>query len=145
MERDGKVGVHLDGFSGGEVSRLEVMEGPTGRRRRTKAERARIAAESLVPGASVTEVARRHGTTRWQVYDWRKRLRTGQLIVPERVAALPMFAELVVEGTAAELPAEMGITTGVEIVVSDVVIRASAGVDEELLMRVIRAVWAAAS
>lgn len=37
------MGVHLDGFSGSEVSRLEVMEGPTGRRRRTKAERARIA------------------------------------------------------------------------------------------------------
>lgn len=145
MERNGKVGVHLDGFSGSEVSRLEVMEGPTGRRRRTKAERARIAAESLVPGASVTEVARRHGTTRWQVYDWRKRLRTGQLIVPERVAALPMFAKLVVEGTAAELPAEMGITTGVEIVVGEVVIRASAGVDEELLTRAIRAVRAAAS
>ena len=52
--------------------------------------RARVAAESLVPGASVTDVARQHGTTRWQVYDWRKRLRTGQLIVPERVAALPM-------------------------------------------------------
>lgn len=145
MERDGKVGVHLGGFSGSEVSRLEVMEGPTGRRRRTKAERARIAAESLVPGASVTEVARRHGTTRWQVYDWRKRLRTGQLIVPERVAALPMFAELVVEGTAAELPAEMGVTGGVEIVVGEVVIRASAGVDEELLTRAIRAVRAAAS
>jgi transposase len=79
LERDGKVGVHLDGSTGGGVSRLEVIEGPTGRRRRTKAERARIAAESLVPGVSVADVARRHGTTRWQVYDWRKKLRTGQL------------------------------------------------------------------
>jgi transposase len=94
LERDGKVGVHLDGSTGGGVSRLEVIEGPSGRRWRTKAERARIAAESLVPGASVADVARRHGTTRWQVYDWRKKLRTGQLVVPESVAALPMFAEL---------------------------------------------------
>jgi transposase len=78
----------LDGSTGGDVSRLEVIEGPTGRRRRTKAERARIAAESLVPGASVTNVARRHGTTRWRVYDWRKKLRTGQLVVPESVVAL---------------------------------------------------------
>lgn len=145
LKRDGKLDVHLGGPRDGGVSRLEVIEGPSGRRRRTKLEQARIAAESLVPGASVTDVARRHGTTRWQVYDWRKRLRTGQLIVPERVAALPMFAELVVEGTAAELPAEMGITTGVEIVVGEVVIRASAGVDEELLTRAIRAVRAAAS
>ena len=45
MERDGKVGVHLDGPGDGRVSRLEVIEGPSGRRRRTKAERARVAAE----------------------------------------------------------------------------------------------------
>ncbi|MBM1223052.1 transposase [Ponticoccus sp. SC2-23] len=139
------MGVHLDGSSGGEVSRLEVIEGPTGRRRRMKAERARIAAESLVPGASVADVARRHGTTRWQVYDWRKKLRTGQLVVPESVAALPMFAELVVEGAAAEMPAETEVTTGVEIVVGDVVIRVGADADEVLLTRSIRAVRAAAS
>ena len=145
MERDGKVGVHLDGSTGGGVSRLEVIEGPTGRRRRTKAERARIAAESLVPGASVADVARRHGTTRWQVYDWRKKLRTGQLVVPESVAALPMFAELVVEGAAAEAPAATEATSGVEIVVGDVVIRAGAGADEGLLTRAIRAARAAAS
>ena len=138
------MGVHLDGSSGGDVSRLEVIEGPTGRRRRTKAERARIAAESLVPGASVTDVARRHGTTRWQVYDWRKKLRDGQLVVPESVAALPMFAELVVEGAAAEMPAETEASTGVEIVVGDVVIRVGADTDEVLLTRSIRAARAAA-
>ena len=143
LERDGKVGVHLDGSSGGGVSRLEVIEGPTGRRRRTKAERARIAAESLMPGVSVTDVARRHGTTRWQVYDWRKKLRTGQLFVPESVAALPMFAELVVEGAAAEMPAKTEVSTGVEIVVGDVVIRVGADADEVLLTRSIRAARAA--
>jgi transposase len=147
LERDGKVGVHLDGSSGGGVSRLEVIEGPTGRRRRTNAERARIAAESLVPGASVTDLAQRHGTTRWQIYDWRKKLRTGQLVVPERVAALPMFAELVVEGAAAqaEMPTEAVVAAGVEIVGGDVVIRVGADVDEVLLTRSIRAVRAAAS
>jgi transposase len=139
------MGGHLDGLSDGGVSRLEVIEGPTGRRRRTKAERARIAAESLVPGASVTDVARRHGTTRWQVYDWRKKLRTGQLVVPESVAALPMFAELVVEGAAAEMPVETEVSAVVEIVVGDVVIRVSADADEVLLTRSIRAVRAAAS
>ncbi|MDR5655526.1 IS66-like element accessory protein TnpA [Ruixingdingia sedimenti] len=135
----------MDGSSGGDVSRLEVIEGPTGRRRRTKAERARIAAESLVPGASVTDVARRHGTTRWQVYDWRKKLRTGQFVVPESVVALPMFAELIAEGAAAEMPAETAVTTGLEIVVGDVVIRVGSDTDEVLLTRVIRAARAAAS
>ena len=136
------MGVHLDGSVGGGVSRLEVIEGPSGRRRRTKAERARIAAESLMPGVSVADVARRHGTTRWQVYDWRKKLRSGQLVVPESVAALPMFAELVVEGAAGEAPpAPSGVE--VEIVGGDVVIRTGSGADEGLLTRAIRAARAA--
>jgi transposase len=144
LERDGKVGAHLDGSWGGGVSRLEVIEGPTGRRRRTKAERARIAAESLVSGVSVADVARRHGTTRWQVYDWRKKLLTGQLVVPESMSALPMFAELVVEGSAGEAPpAPSGVE--VEIVVCDVVIRAGSGADEGQLTRAIRAARAATS
>jgi transposase len=144
MDRDGKEGVHLDGSIGVGVSQLEVIEGPTGRRRRTRAERARIAAESLMPGASVADVARRHSTTRWQVYDWRRKLRTGQLVVPESVAALPMFAELVVEGAVAETPSARA-TSEVEIVVGDIVIRAGAGADEAQLTRAIRAARAAAS
>jgi transposase len=144
LERDGKEGVHLDGSIDVGVSRLEVIEGPSGRRRRTKAERARIAAESLVLGVSVADVARRHGTTRWQVYDWRKKLRTGQLVLPESVATLPMFAELVVEGAAAEAPPEPA-SSEVEIVVGDVVIRAGAGADEGQLTRAIRAARAAVS
>jgi transposase len=97
-----------------------------------------------MPGASVADIARRHGTTRWQVYDWRKKLRTGQLVVPESVATLPMFAELVVEGAAAEAP-PVRAPSEVEIVVGDVVIRAGAGADEAQLTRAIRAARAAAS
>ena len=144
MERDGKVGVHLDGSTGGGVSRLEVIEGPTGRRRRTKAERARIAAESLMPGVKVADVARRYGTTRWQVYDWRRKLHAGQLTVPESVAGLPMFAELVVDDTAAEAPMSQ-TAAALEIVVGDVVIRANTDADEGQLTRAIRAARAAAS
>ena len=144
MERDGKVGVHLDGSIGGGVSRLEVIEGPTGRRRRTKAERARIAAESLVPGVKVADVARRHGTTRWQVYDWRRKLRAGQLTVPDSVAGLPMFAELVVEAPAAEAPASQTLPA-LEIVIGDVVIRAWTDADEGLLTRAIQAARASMS
>jgi len=141
LDRDGKEGVHLGGSTGVGVSRLEVIEGPTGRRRRTKAVRARIAAESLVPGAKVADVARRYGTTRWQVYDWRRKLRMGELVVPASVAALPMFAELVV---AAEAPLAAA-TSGVEIVVGDVVIRAGAAADEGQLTRAIRAARSAMS
>ena len=144
LARDGKMGVHLDGSTVFEVSRLDVIEGPSGRRRRNKAERARIAAESMMPGVTVADVARQYGTTRWQVYDWRKKLRTGQLVVPENIAALPAFAELVVE-----LPPNDASPSGslhdIEIVVGDVVIRAGSGADEGQLTRAIRAARAAAS
>ena len=144
LERDGKMGVHLDGSMGVGVSRLEVIEGPSGRRRRTKAERARIAAESMMPGVTVADIARRHGTTRWQIYDWRKQLRQGNLVVPESVASLPVFAELVVDDSAAAAPAA-ATRSDIEIVVGDVMIRAGAGADEGQLMRAIRAARAAAS
>ncbi len=144
MERDGKMGVHLDGSTGFGVSRLEVIEGPSGRRQRTKAQRARIAAESMMPGMKVADVARKHGTTRWQIYDWRKQMRKGNLVVPESVAALPMFAELVIEDITTDA-SSLGGRSDLEIVVGDVVIRVGVGADEGQLTRAIRAARAAVS
>ena len=144
MERDGKMGVQLDGSMGVGVSRLEVIDGPSGRRQRTKAERARIAAESMMPGVTVADIARKHGTTRWQIYDWRKQLRKGNLVLPESVASLPVFAELVVDDSSAEAAASV-TRSDLEIVVGDVVIRAGADADEGQLTRAIRAARAAAS
>lgn len=138
MERDGKLDVQFYGPISVGVSRREVIEGPTGRGRRTKAERARIAVESLIPGTTVTDVAQRHEPTRWQVYDWRKKLRLGKLVVPESMTALPMFAELVAEDNPLNAPSGCS-PSDVEIVVGDVVIRAGAGADERQLTRAIRA------
>ena len=97
-----------------------------------------------MPGVTVADVARRHGTTRWQIYDWRKQIRKGNLVVPESVAALPIFAELVVDDSAADAPSARGASE-VEIVIGDIVIRAGAGADEGQLTRAIRAARAAAS
>jgi transposase len=134
MGRDGKMGVHLDVSGNGSAGRLEVIEGPTGRRKRTRAEKARIVAESLMPGARVAEVARKYGATRWQVYDWRKRLRRQErLALPERAGAAPAFAAVVV----VDAP-QRSATACIEIVVGDVVIRAEPGVDDEHLSRIIR-------
>lgn len=137
MERDGKMGVQLDGSRGVAVSPLAVIEGPSGRRRRTKADRARIAAESMMLGVRVADVARKHGTTRWQIYDWRKQIRKGNLVLPESVATLAMFAELTVNDSAVDA-ATARPASDLEIVVGDIVIRAGADADEAQLTRVSR-------
>jgi transposase len=138
MERDGKKGVQFDVPINGFAGRLEVIEGPTGRRQRTQAEKARIVAESLMPGVRVSEVARKYGATRWQIYDWRKRLRReGRL--PESESAASAFAAVVVE----EAPQRHYAAACIEIVVGDVVIRAEPGVDDEHLSRIIRIARAA--
>ncbi|MEK9281108.1 transposase [Bradyrhizobium sp. ISRA442] len=138
MGLDSKKDVHLDGPSAGSVSRLEVLEGPSGRRVRSEAERARIVAESLLPGAQVSEVARKHGATRWQIYDWRRRFRQRGMLPPCE-ASPPTFAPLVVERVLEELPAP---AIKLEIAIGDVVLRTDTAIDGEQLSRVIRAVRA---
>ena len=127
MISDGKMDVQLDVSKASRVSRLEVIEGPTGRRNRSAVEKAKIAAESLMPGAQVATVARKHGVTRWQVYDWRRRLQRGRLSLPDSMAA--MFAPLVVDGLPKTLATVPPALAKLEIMVGDVVIRTEVEVD----------------
>ena len=127
MGVDGKMDVQLDVSKASRVSRLEVIEGPTGRRNRSAAEKAKIAAESLVPGAEVATVARKHGVTRWQVYDWRRRLQRGRLSLPDSLAA--MFAPLVVDEMPKPRAAVQPALAKLEILVGDVVIRTEVEID----------------
>ncbi|WP_346659619.1 transposase [Bradyrhizobium sp. 146] len=57
-----------------------------------------IVAESLEPGAVVTDIARRHGCRPQQVHDWRRRARLGQLVLPAAAGALS-FVPLVSESS----------------------------------------------
>ena len=127
MIADGKMDAQLDVSKGIRVSRLEVIEGPTGRRNRSAAEKAKIAAESLVPGAEVATVARQHGVTRWQVYDWRRRLQQGRLSLPDSLAAT--FAPLMLDELPKTLASAVPVLVKLEIMVSDVVIRAEVEVE----------------
>lgn len=67
--------------------RIEVYAGAG--RKRWPDDKAQIAAESLEPGAVVTDVARRHGCRPQQVHDWRRRARLGQLVLPASADTLP--------------------------------------------------------
>src|SRR3546814_14777313 len=80
MGRDGKMDVHLGVCHDGYVGRLDVIEGPSGRRQRSDEDKARIVAERLTAGVRVAAVARRHGLTRWPVYDDRKRVVQGKSV-----------------------------------------------------------------
>ena len=55
-----------------EIHRIEVITGAGGRRRWTTDDKSRILAETLAPGAVVSEVARRHGLTPQQLFGWRR-------------------------------------------------------------------------
>ncbi|WP_293813296.1 transposase [uncultured Bosea sp.] len=141
MEADGKMDVHLDVPTPGYIGRLEVLEGPTGRQVRSASEKARIAAESLMPGSQVTAVAREHGVTRWQVYDWRRRLRQGELVLPEKQA--PLFAPVLVEDVASSRRSRRppkSAPAKVEIEIDGMVIRTAVEIDRlEQVIRVVRA------
>lgn len=134
---------YLDGSTDGFSGRVEVIEG-RGRRLRSEEERARIAAESMMPGAKVADVARRHDVTRWQVYDWRRKLSTGKLAVPALAMSEAPFAALVVETAPPPANAPVRKSGGrIELVVDGISIRIGADVDEARLSGVIRAVRAA--
>jgi transposase-like protein len=61
------------------VTTVTVLSGPERRRRWTTAEKLRIVEQSLAPGASVVEVARRHDVHRNLITVWRRQARTGVL------------------------------------------------------------------
>lgn len=98
----------------------------------------------MMPGLKLVDVARKHGTTRWPIYDWHRQIREGNLVLPDSIAALPMFAELMVDDSAMDAPTARA-ASGLEIVVGDVLIRAGTDADEGHLTRVIRAARAAIS
>ena len=72
----------------GEVRRFEVITGAIGRRRWSSDDRAQILEETLVPGAIVSEVARRHGLTPQQLFTWRRAARKAGEALPAFVPAV---------------------------------------------------------
>jgi len=139
----------LDGSTDGYAGRIEVLGVRSGRRMRSEAERARIAAESVAPEIKVADVARRHGATRWQVYDWRRKLESGDLAVPPEALCEPAFAALAVEQSdptppprARESRSEIR-PSRIELVVERIILRVRSDIDTDQLTGMIRAIRAA--
>jgi len=65
------------------LDQVEVLTGPTGRRKWPDAVKGRLVAESMVPGVSVREVAERNGLVANRLSTWRSQAKRGMLIVPD--------------------------------------------------------------
>ena len=93
------------------VSRIEVLDGPTGRRRWPEDVKARIVAESQRPGARVCDVAQKYGLIARHLSQWRGLARQGKLVLP--VDDGPAFVRLMLEPVAEPEPVVVMVESGV--------------------------------
>jgi transposase len=131
----------------GEFRRVEILTGP-GRRRRWSAEdKARIVSETLVPGARVSEVARRWQLSSQQVFGWRRAARRDISTVPVTTAGpvTPGFVPIVTESDAIMTVPRAG-APAIEVRLAGAVVRVVPGMDDAAqLTAVLRAIRASAS
>ena len=123
--------------------RVEVFTG-TGRRRAWTAEqKARIIAESLAGGETVSAVARRHDLTPQQLFGWLRVAR--RRMARESGKNEPAFAPVIVEASrSSSIEPRPGGWALIEMVIGAVTVRIPPGIDAVTLMTVLRAVRAAA-
>jgi transposase len=127
--------------------RVEVLTGPGRRRRWSAAEKARIVAETLVPGVRVSAVARRWQLCPQQVFAWRREARATAEMPPERAdRGMPAFVPIVPQAvSAAPAGAAASAAAVIEIELAGAVVRVGAGLDGAVLSAVLRAVRSSAS
>jgi len=120
---------HSDDIRRPLSSRIEVYAG-AGRKRWPDDLKAQIAAESLEPGAIVTDVARRHGCRPQQVHDWRRRARLGQLVLPasaDTLSFVPVVSESALPAAAEPTGSPEAAVVTVELQGARVEVRGTRG------------------
>lgn len=128
--------------------RLEVIT-ETGRRRWfSKDDKARIVEETLVPGAVVSEIARRHDLTPQQVFTWRRQARRSPVTKAHELQFVPAVVEAMAPAAAVgrkhkaprcKAKPDLG---GIEIEVDGVTIRAGRGADATMIAAIVHALKA---
>ena len=140
----------------GEFRRIELLTGPARRRRWSEAEKARIVAEALVPGAVVSAIARRWQVCPQQIFGWRRAARAGDVALPAgsdgpafvpivSAAPGPMVTEAAPPTPAMTAPPVASSAPAVEVTLAGAVVRVASGTDGALLTAVLRAVRASAA
>lgn len=117
---------------------MEVIVGPSGKRRWSNEFKGRVVAETLVPGLTVNEVARRHDLRPNHLSSWRRLAKDGKLPVPDLAGA--EFAPVVFEPPDPE-PRDAAISP-IEIVSGDIVIRLDTATPATRVAEIVRALGA---
>ena len=107
----------------------ELLSGPERRRRWSAEEKRRIVAESLAPDAVASDVARRHGLHRNQLYAWRREARPAS----DDLRAMGFAPIVMVDEDRPRA------RKGIEIALGGAVIRVEDDADPVLLTRVLKA------
>lgn len=115
---------------------FEVLTATPIRTRRTPrdwpdAEKARLIAETMLPGANVSAIARAEGLDPSQLYGWRRKALASGSVVPLSKEANERVRFARVEAVA---------SSPVEIVMGDVVVRVAGDIEPDHLAKILRAV-----
>lgn len=95
------------------------------------AEKARLIAETMLPGANVSAIARAEGLDPSQLYGWRRKALASGSVVPLSEGANEEVRFARVEAFA---------SSPVEIVIGDVVVRVAGDIEPDHLAKILRAV-----
>lgn len=128
---------HSDGE--GYAGRIDVVTGPTGRRRWPEHVKASIVLETYRDGVSVADVARRHEISASQLHAWRRAARDGLLPMPDDDALA--FLPVSISGAAGDPSDDRSAPLTLEI--GDIRILVPPAFDATHLSRVIAAVRSA--
>jgi transposase len=133
--------VHTIIHKSASMSRMQLIPRGERRRRWTVEQKQTIAAQSMAPGASPTEVAREHDIGTGQLYNWRRALMAAE---PQavgrfaRVGVAPRLAAVTDPTTAQSGSAPARLPSLIEIVLPDgTAVRVDAQIDPRALRRVL--------
>jgi transposase len=130
---------HTTGRKSAPTLRMDLIPRGERRRRWTTEQKQTIAAQSLVPGASPTDVARLHGISTGQLYTWCRALKSAQPTAANQ--AIGRFARVEVALRPVAPPDIPARPPGlIEIALPDgTTVRVDAGIDPRGLRRVLAA------
>jgi transposase len=132
--------------------RLEVFTGAGRRRSFSDEDKARIVAEIVTSGDSVSGVARRHGLSPQQLFGWRRQMRESQVglseadglqFVPAVVDVASSASPVRRQRKAPQCKAEPGAGT-IEVEIDGVTVRVGRGADVKTVRAVLHALKAGA-